>query len=343
MKQYFLIITFLSIFIFDSCKNNDAPDVSSVKAEINLVRTESELSDAKNIDNLESIIDKNAPFYGLYLNEILGYKGMTKDSQIIFLDQWLKDSMVVALKKKTDSVFTDFSEVKINTEQMFRYMKYYLPEEKIHVPNLYTFISEFGYQIFIFEDKDQKDAIAVGLDMFLHPSIRYKNLDPENTNFSDYITRSWNKDHIPKKICEIYVNDLLGEPQGHRLIDQMVHNGKQLYIIKKMMPETPDTVIAEYTEKQLEWCRENELQMGSFFMDKKLFFETNLSMINKYLNPSPNSPDMPAEAPGRTANYIGWQIIRAYMERYPSTSIKQLIDLKDAQSILEKSKYKPKR
>ena len=51
---------------------------------------------------------------------------------------------------------------------------------------------------------------------------------------------------------------------------------------------------------------------------------------------------MPDEAPGRTANYIGWQIVRAYMERYPSTTLKNLIDLKDSQMLMEKSKYKPK-
>ena len=51
---------------------------------------------------------------------------------------------------------------------------------------------------------------------------------------------------------------------------------------------------------------------------------------------------MPTEAPGRTGDYIGWQIIRAYMKRYPETSLNDLIKMNDSQMILEKSKYKPK-
>ena len=52
---------------------------------------------------------------------------------------------------------------------------------------------------------------------------------------------------------------------------------------------------------------------------------------------------MPTEAPGRTGDYIGWQIIRAYMKRYPETTLSDLIKMNDSQTILEKSKYKPKR
>jgi hypothetical protein len=50
---------------------------------------------------------------------------------------------------------------------------------------------------------------------------------------------------------------------------------------------------------------------------------------------------MPPEAPGRTGNYIGLQIIRQYMERFPNTSLEQLLQLKNAPKILEASKYRP--
>lgn len=83
--------------------------------------------------------------------------------------------------------------------------------------------------------------------------------------------------------------------------------------------------------------------MVSFFLDQKLFYESNFSKIGKYVFPSPISPDMPEAAPGRTANFIGSQIIKAYMSRFPETTLEQLINMKDSQLILEKSKYKPKK
>jgi cytochrome c553 len=64
--------------------------------------------------------------------------------------------------------------------------------------------------------------------------------------------------------------------------------------------------------------------------------------INKYINVSPDSPGMPAQAPGRTGNYIGKQIINAYMERHPETTMQDLLRLQDAQKIMDLSRYKPR-
>lgn len=80
------------------------------------------------------------------------------------------------------------------------------------------------------------------------------------------------------------------------MLDQMIHNGKALYITELLLPEVHDSIIHEYSAAQLNWCRRNELQMWSFFFDRKLFYESNPSKIAKYIYPSPTSPDMPSVA-----------------------------------------------
>jgi uncharacterized protein YjaZ len=52
---------------------------------------------------------------------------------------------------------------------------------------------------------------------------------------------------------------------------------------------------------------------------------------------------MPQEAPGETGNYIGWQIVKQFMKRNPTTSMSQLLAIGDAQQILDRAKYKPAR
>lgn len=338
-----LLILFVCIVVFAGCdRKKAAPDVSDIEVSLQVVRTEPEIMAVHDRPTYDTLIKKHAAFYDIYLHEILPlYKGKQADSLYHSFQEFIQDSLVKDLFVKTESRYADFSDIKKNTEQMYRYLKYYFPE-KSAVPNLYTFISQFGYQIFIFKDDDGKDGIGLGLDMFLHPEIDYKMIDPDNTNFSDYITRSWNKDHIVKKIADLHVNDLLGEAPGHRLIDQMIHNGKKMYVTGLLLPEVHDTIITEYTGKQLQWCQENELQMWSFFFDQKLFYESNPAKTGKYIHPSPKSPDMPDEAPGQTANYLGWQIVKAYMQKYPDTSIKSLLDMQDSQKLMEKSKFKPK-
>ena len=63
------------------------------------------------------------------------------------------------------------------------------------------------------------------------------------------------------------------------------------------------------------WCESNELQLWTHFLEEDLLYATNLRDIRKLVDYSPNSPGMPAEAPGRTANWTGWQIVKAYMKR----------------------------
>ena len=45
----------------------------------------------------------------------------------------------------------------------------------------------------------------------------------------------------------------------------------------------------------------------------------------------------------KQVDWLGWQIISAYMQRYPNTTLPQLLALRDAQKLLEQSKYKPRR
>jgi hypothetical protein len=335
-----VMIWSLVLFLF-GCKQDKAPDVSHIEANMNIIRTENALKNLKNVEELKLLKEKNPSFYKIYFSQVLGLSSEDNDSIFTAFEPFKNDSLTREVLKIIEKRFTQDEFLQSDIQKMYQYLLYYFPD-KLAVPNIYTFISDFAYQIFIFEDDGKKDGIAVGLDMFLYPDIPYKKIDPDNTNFSDYITRAWNADHISKKIADIHVADLIGEAPGHRLIDQMIHNGKALYITKLLLPEKHDSIIHEYTGAQMEFCEENELQMWSFFFDQKLFFETNPTKIAKYIFPSPQSPDMPDDAPGRTANYIGWKIVKAYMERYPETTLEQLINMTDSQQVMDKSKYRPK-
>jgi uncharacterized protein YjaZ len=122
----------------------------------------------------------------------------------------------------------------------------------------------------------------------------------------------------------------------------MIHNGKKLYLLDKILPFKHDTIVTEYSAKQLEWVRANQIQIWSYFTDENLLYETNMARITKYLRPAPSSPGMPQESPGMTANYIGWEIVKAFMKKYPETTIEELIQYEDSQQFLEQARYRPK-
>jgi hypothetical protein len=74
----------------------------------------------------------------------------------------------------------------------------------------------------------------------------------------------------------------------------------------------------------------------------KVLYEPLGTRNMKIVTAGPSTDNVFQEAPGQVGNWIGWQIVRAYMKRYPNTDFAELNRLTDAQQFLEKAKYKPR-
>ena len=126
------------------------------------------------------------------------------------------------------------------------------------------------------------------------------------------------------------------------MLDWMIYQGKKAYLIDLILPHSPDSIKMEYTFAQTDWVKSNETEIWKHFIAEELLFETQMVEFIKLVNPSPNSPGMPKEAPGRTANYIGQRIINAFMKNNPTYTVSEMLQVQDAQEILNKSKYRPR-
>jgi len=340
-KLYFLGVLLSLIFIVSSCKTSDSnPDVSHIDVKIQFNRIDQNTFNISNKEDFDGLLSRYSSFFDIYLDNVLNLIPDTDSSFYNSFTGVMSDSLMQDIQKKTSTRFGAMTDVQSDLMKMYQYLLYYFPE-RVQIPNIYTFVADFAYQIFIFDDNGH-DGMGIGLDMFLTPDVNYKMINPDNTHFSDYITRSWNQDHIIGKLAQVHVNDLVGDSPGQRMIDQMVHNGKILYITKKILPFVHDTIIHEFTLDQWVWCEKNQFEMWQFFMENKLFYETNLKKISKYIFPAPTSLDMPPSSPGRTANFIGYKVVEAYMKKYPETTLQDLIAITDSQMLMDRSKYKPR-
>lgn len=324
-----------------SCKSDSKtpiPNVDHIRPDFKITRYEKELFTATN----SNLIQDHFAFSKLYFEKILNLTDSIHPNSSLKMTNiqlFLTDTAVLKLYHLVEKKYGDFSIQENKLKKSLAYFKYYFPNKK--EPHFYTFISEFGYGNFIFTDDDGSDGIGIGLDFFLGDDMDYKSLDPQNPAFSQYLTRSYNADHLVKKSWDSWIEDYLGNEPGQQFLDYMIHRGKSYYISKSIMPFEQDSVIFEYTQSQLDWCQKNEVEIWSFFLDSKLMYSVEHNKFNKYINPSPNSPGMPQQAPGRTACYIGYKIVDAYMLK-SKKSIQELIDNKNSQEILDISHYKPR-
>ena len=121
----------------------------------------------------------------------------------------------------------------------------------------------------------------------------------------------------------------------------MVEKGKRMYLLDKLMPETEDTLKTGYTKKQLEGCYENEGLIWNFFLTNNLLNNNEPGVVKNYIGESPNTPEFGEGAPGNIGMFVGWQIVKKYMDKNSSVTLQTLMQT-DARKIYEESKYRPK-
>ncbi|NNF34472.1 MAG: hypothetical protein HKN68_10210 [Saprospiraceae bacterium] len=340
----------LCLIMMYSCDSETGvpqPDTDHINLDYQLVRYEQLLEEIDADDPVkgyQELKQKHPEFTELYFKRLVPLIDHEEnvDSIRTSLFDFLNDPRITYLLDTVQMVHNEFDKETVpKLNQAFKNLKFYFP--RWTEPNVYTLITEYAYQHFVFEDGNGRDGLGIGLDMYLGRDFPYSRVAPGVAAFSEYITRSFDKSHMVKKILDVLMEEIMGPPPGARMLDQMIHNGKKHYIIQHLLPSVPDSVIMEYTSQQMEWVSQNEEEMWAFFFKEELFYETNMIDINKYINTSPNSPGMPDEAPGRTGNYMGWQIIKSYMKRNPDMSMEELLMVRDAQKIMDQSRYKPRR
>lgn len=329
---FFLISLFLGVFSCTGNKGKNIPDVSHINIDVNIKRFDQDIMTIDTNDikaGMDALIEQYPVFMPeIYLSKILP---VLQDTSI--MKQFLNSPGIRSLHDTCQIVFGSAEDIEQELESAFRFYKYYFPDRKI--PEVVSFFSEYTIGAFTYD----QDILGIGWDFYL--GADYSNYDP--SFFPNYIKRTMTKEHLVAKSMEAIATDMVGESKGERLIDIMITNGKILYVLDQLLPHAPDSIKLGYTAAQTEWCNNNERDLWSYFLIDDLLYSSNSRDIRKLVSHSPfGTSQMPPEAPGRSANWMGWQIVKSYMKRHPNTSIADLLEIKEAQTILDKARYKPK-
>lgn len=320
-------------------EENTTPDVSDIVVDLELRRFEQELFrlDTNHLyEGLVGLKERYPVFSDLYFGELLGAKG-SPEEQVAYIKGFISFPEVQRLYDTCMVLYEDLSGLEAELEQAFRYYKYYFPEKP--TPQVTTYLSEYAVGAFIYGE----DQLALGLDFFLGKDYPYTKYNPGNPNFSNYLIRTFNREHMSSKALKPLVEDLVGMPTGGQMLDIMINKGKQLYLRKLLFPARPDSILLEMQAGEVAWLEANELEVWAYLLKEDLLYNSKWTDIRKFVEYSPKVDAMHPEAPGRTANWMGWQIVKAYMKNVPNASLEALLAEKDAQRILNLSKYKPPR
>lgn len=317
-----IIIFFIITVVVISCKKE-----SSLEAEISKINLDTHIErfdllfakvNAESLPNLKQAY----PFM---------FSEKYEDS---FWIEKASDSIEKLLYKEVEKTFDDFEPVELEIESLFNHLKYYFPE--IRIPRVITTTSDVDYRNRVIVT----DTIVVlALDNYLGSSHEFYE------NIPVYIREDLKKEQIVVDLAGEYAKKYIFQPSNKTFLDEMILFGKQLYFKDVMIPFKNEASRIGYTKEQLDWAMANESYIWRYFIERELLFSTDTKLASRFLTQAPFSKfyleGIDAESPGRIGQYIGWQIVKAYMENN-KVSLKEML-MANPEDIFNNSKFKPRK
>ncbi len=246
----------------------------------------------------------------------------------------LSDTLQREILWEVEKTFSDFEKEKEEITLFYKHWRHYFPDAA-PMPKVVTMISEVDYQNrIILADT----MVLVALDSYLGESHKfYKGMD-------SYIAAQLDPVYILPDIADAFSATKVPPPAERTFLSQMIYYGKKLYLKDLLLPWREDPEKIKYTQEELAWARANEDPIWRYFIERELLYSTDKGLAPRFLNDAPFSKfrlELDGESPGRIGQYIGWQIVRAYMENN-DVEVHQMLKL-SGRDIFMRSKFKPKK
>ena len=246
------------------------------------------------------------------------------------------DTLQIKLFDEVHKAFTDFNNIESEVESLFNHLKYYFPE--FNPPRIITVTNDVDYRNRVIVT----DTIAViALDNYLgseHEFYVYGNIPK-------YVYQNLKKEQIAVDLAGEYAKKYTYQSQKRTLLDEMIYFGKLLYFKDMVIPFKTEAERIGYSPEQLNWAIANESYIWRYFVERELLFSTDSKLPSRFINPAPFTKfyleEIDADSPGSLGQYMGWQIVRAYMQQN-DVSLKDML-IKSTEDIFNNTKFKPRK
>jgi hypothetical protein len=322
-----------------SCSSNRLKDVDLSGVQIEPVHIKPLYEEMFNTapdsfrTSLKKMNEKYGAFYTGFIYSIINH-GEERDSVFKSLKYFVtdKDMRQVYDMVKKEYRAAEMQRLENDLTLAFRYFKFHFPSQEMPAQYV-SFISGFNYNITTIDS-----TLGIGLDMYLgRENVYYKMLQ-----WPRYKVRTMSKEYI---LCDAMRGWIIhcfdkNEAQSN-LLSHMIFYGKIYYALDAVLPDVEDSVKIGYTTVQMDYYAQYKKNLWAHFQEKDRLFKNDLKELAPYISEGPFTSVISKQCPPRIAMFVGWQIVRAYMNKNPDMTLQQLMDEKDPQKILSKSKYKP--
>ncbi len=323
---YIAIVLFLA-----GCGSNTCElpkEIDRIPMDVEIERLEKDFFSMEQESEVRDFLKKNP----LFADQFLQLNEYPHDSILVnALVGLATNQSLDSLAQQAIQTFENVDQEEEHLETAFKVLKHHYPE--FTAPEVKTFVSGLSQDLFVSDS-----LMVLGVDYFIGKDALYR---PDTYN---YILQRYERHHmVPAALLLLSNRYNKADFLDRSMLSEMVNAGKAYYFVQTLMPCVPDSSIIGYSGQQLADVTHNEGRIWAHFIEKSLLYEKNPMQVQKYMGERPSTPEIDKNAPGRLGTWVGWQIVRKYMERNPDVTLPELMADTDFKKIFAESKYKPER
>lgn len=329
-----LYVTFLT-----GCKHNPLDvDTSNVTIEpVEFKRLDKDvfsLTPENSSQKMHEFQKKYSTFYTRYVSSIVNNGGVIDSLYSQTLLRFINNKDIKTAYADLVKIYSD-NDVELLGDDMtevVKRFKVFFPKRK--TPKQFvTFMSGFQYNV-VYVDS----TLGVGLDMYLGSNNPFYNM----MQLPKFRTRTMNKEHVLSDAVRGWViTEFDNADPVNNLLNHMIFYGKIFYTCDGLLPQVQDSIKMGYTTEQMNYCHKNEKNLWGFFAKDNKLYDNDLKLVSEFTSDGPFTRAISKDCPPRIAMWLGKQIVKSYMEHNENVTLEDLMNEKDVQKILLKSKYKP--
>lgn len=332
MKRFFAFAC-LVVLLFSCNRNPLKINTSGISVDLKIKHFSTDLAKIKPTDLQQSVPllkSKYGEFFDIFTYRMIGIGGAELESFYTDFQSFMTDTLITSLNKKATEL-VDTTQLREELLTTFRHYKYYFPEKP--VPTIYTCISGFNQSVVTAEN-----LIGISLDKYMGVDCNYY----QQLGLPVYKRRNMHPEKITSDVMYAWaVTEWPKTDNANNLLSHMIYEGKLMYFIDAMLPHLHDSLKIGFTRQQLDFCKNGEATMWAYLAEHKLLFSTNRMDIKRFIDDGPYTSVFTDQSPARTGVWMGWQIVRSYMNQNPEVKLADLMNDNNFQSILNNSGYQP--
>ena len=319
-RLYIFSTILLTLCLFFACLQDPFKiSIEGIQIDLKFLNLDSALRNStdKELLTLKSKFKKNnSSILDYTFGYCIGGNMQTDSSYINGIRRFYSNNYIQRLGGTIKKTHGNFSSEKEELLIAFRRLKGFFPRKKIP-KTIYFINSSFSASVFSTEKE-----IAIGVERYLGSNEKVIKELPTN-QFYTWIKNRMKKEYLSRDVIAGWLMTHYCTETSENYASEMIRWGKILYITQGTLPNVKTNTILRYTNKQFNWALKNEGVFWKYLVENELLFKTDEKTRSNLLNEGPFTSGLPEESPDRLGQFLGWRIVKQYMENH-SISLSQL-------------------